>query len=159
MQTTFEGGFSMARKNRKFSGTSMARYSAKVGKMMKAVSADDATAMNMTNTAVYHFAIGQGGYHVLRDNISKVLDKKGVPKPARVPFYAMVQYIYKRITKDGVKPEDLLREKNTILDKYFTKGTSAYKIAEEILNGMLKTSKTATGATKATNPATTAGGA
>jgi len=127
----------MARRNRKFSGASIARYSAKVGKMMKAVSGDEATAMNMTNMATYHFAIGQGPYHVLRANISRILDKKKIPKPARIPFYAMTQHVYRLIIKDGMSPEDVLKNKEAILGKYFNKDAKFYKVADEILENML----------------------
>jgi len=153
MQTTYFGGIDMARKNRKFSGTSMARYSAKVGKVMKAVSGDEARAMNMTDNAVYHFAIGQGGYHVLRANVSRILDEKKIPKPARVPFYAMTQYVYRLITKDGMSPEDVLKNKDTILSKYFNKDAKFYKVADDILTNMLSTK----GRTGGTAPATAGG--
>ncbi len=131
----------MTRKNRKFSGASIARYSAKVGKTMKAISDDETKAKVLTDNATYRFAISQGGYHVLRENISMMLDKAKVPGPARIPFYAMVQHVYKMITEDDISPSEVMKEKEVILDKYFTRGTPIYEIADQILIRMLSTGK------------------
>ncbi|NPA98169.1 MAG: hypothetical protein GXO43_02210 [Crenarchaeota archaeon] len=113
------------------------RYQAKVGKMMKAVSGNDADAQNLTAMAAYNFAIGQGGYHVIRKNVSMFLDRNKVPRPARLPFYAMTQYVYRMITKEHIPRSELVNQKEEILSKYFEQGTRFYDLASTILDGML----------------------
>jgi hypothetical protein len=124
----------VSRKNKKFSGRSIAKYSAKMEDIMKERGMDDASARHAAEMAAYHYAIGQGGYHVIRKKVGMILDKEKISGSLRLPFYAMAQRVYKMVISGKMDVDEIIAEKEQILDRYFSKGTEVYEIASKIFD-------------------------
>ncbi len=119
----------MARKSRNFDAISVLKYSNK----MRHVAEGTGGATGTAELYAYEYAIGQGGYISLRRRIKEFLDGQGVAGAIRPSFYALGQTLFKALVRDGVSKDELSRNIDAIVGRYFVSGTDAYNIAKKMV--------------------------